>query len=271
MAISLDGTQIVYSANNRLFVRHLGQFDARPLQGTEGDSREPVFSPDGRSIAFYSVAEQSIKRVAISGGAPVVISRAEEPSGMSWGSDGIVFGQPTTGIMRVRPEGGSPEAIVRVKDGQAASSPRMLPGGTHMLFTLASGAAPDRWERARLIVQSLTSGEQRTLIEGASDGWYVPTGHIVYALSGRLFAVRFDLARLAVIGDPIPIVDGIRRSSGSATASGIIVTPGIRLPTNPGAGEADFSISNTGTLVYIAGPSIAAGSALVEIVLMDKS
>ena len=63
-----------YAANDRLYIRSMALLDARPLLGTEGDSREPVFSPDGRSVAFYSVAERAIKRVAVSGGAAVTIA-----------------------------------------------------------------------------------------------------------------------------------------------------------------------------------------------------
>jgi Tol biopolymer transport system component len=271
LAISPDGTQMVYAANDRLHIRSMAQFDARPLQGTEGDSREPVFSPDGRSVAFYSVAEKALKRVAVSGGAAVTISPADDPSGMSWGPDGIVFGQGTKGVMRVSPDGGTPDVLVRTKDGQTVSNPHVLPGRTHLLFTLASGSAPDRWERARVIVQSLTSGEPRTLIEGGSDGRYVPTGHLVYALSGSLFAVAFDLQRLEVTGDPVPILDGIRRSSGSTSGVGAVVTPGVRITGNPGAGEANFSFSGTGALVYVAGPSVAAGSGFMDIVLTDRT
>ena len=271
VAISPDGTQTAYAANDRLYIRSMALLDARPLLGTEGDSREPVFSPDGRSVAFYSVAERAIKRVAVSGGAAVTIAPADEPTGMSWGPDGIVFGQGTKGIMRVLPGGGAPQLLVRPKDGQTMSNPHVLPGGTHVLFTLASGSAPDRWERARLIVQSLTSQEPKTLIEGASDGRYVRTGHLVYALSGRLFAVAFDLQRLELTGDPVPVVEGVRRSTGSTSGIGVVVTPGLRMATSPGAGEADFSVSDTGTLVFVAGPSVAAGSALMDIVLTDRT
>ena len=269
VAISPDGTQTAYAANERLYIRSMALPDARPLPGTEGDSREPVFSPDGRSVAFYSVAEKAIKRVAVSGGAAVTIAPADEPTGMSWGPDGIVFGQGMKGIMRVLPGGGAPQLLVRPKEGQTMSNPHVLPGGTHVLFTLASGSAPDRWERARVMVQSLTSQESKTLIDGASDGRYVRTGHLVYALSGRLFAVAFDLQRLELTGDPVPVVDGVRRSRGSTSDIGVVVNQRLGMATSPGAGEADFSVSDTGTLVFVAGPSVAAGSALMDIVLTD--
>ena len=161
--------------------------------------------------------------------------------------------------------------LVHTKDGQMVSSPHVLPGGTHVLFTLASGSSPDRWERAHVIVQSLISPEPKTLIEGGSDGRYVPTGHLVYALSGKLFAVAFDLQRLELTRRPGADCRGIRRSSGSTSGIGVVVTPGIRLATTPGAGEAEFSISETGTLVYVAGPAVAAGSALMDIVLTDRT
>ena len=182
--------------------------------------REPVFSPDGRSIAFYAVADQTLKRMTVAGGTAVdpLPGRRARP-GISWGPDGIVFGQGRKGIMRVSPNGGTPETIVRVKDGETAHAPQMLPGGQHVLFTLATGTARDRWDRARIVVQSLTSGETKTLIEGGSDARYVPTGHIVYALSGSLYAVAFDPQRLEVKGGAVPIVEGVSRATAGVTGA----------------------------------------------------
>ena len=197
---------------------------------------DPVFSPDGRSVAFYAAADQTIKTIAVTGGAAVTICPADNPFGMSWGPDGIVFGQGSKGIMRVSPNGGTPDVLVRVKDGEEAHGPQLLPGGQHVLFTLATGTALDRWDKARIVVQSLTSGERKTLIEGGSDARYVPTGHIVYALSGSVFAVAFDVQRLEVKGGAVPMVEGVRRAAGSAT------------------GAAHFSFSSTGSLIYIPGP-----------------
>ena len=82
--------------------------------------------------------------------------------------------------------------LVTLNDGEAAQSPQILPGGQHLLFTLATGSGPDRWDKARIVVQSLTSAERKTLFEGGSDARYVPTGHLVYAVGGSLFAVAFD-------------------------------------------------------------------------------
>ena len=123
-----------------------------------------------------------------------------------------------------------------VKDGEEAHGPQMLPGGQHVLFTLATGTAPDRWDKARIVVQSSTSGERKTLIEGGSDARYVPTGHLVYALGGRVFAVAFDVQRLEVKGGPVPMVEGVRRPPAGVT------------------GAANFSVSSTGSLIYIPGP-----------------
>ncbi len=78
----------------------------------------------------------------------------------------------------------------------------MLPGGDTMLFTLATITSVDRWDRAQVVAQSLKSGERKVLIEGGSDARYVPTGHLIYTLSGKLLAVPFDIKRLAVTERP---------------------------------------------------------------------
>jgi serine/threonine-protein kinase len=92
----------------------------------------------------------------------------------------------------------------------------MLPGGQAVLFTLATGTGPDRWDKAKIVVQSLTSGTRKVLVDGGSDARYLPTGHIVYAVGGTLFAVPFDLRRLEVTGVAVPVVEGVRRTIGGA-------------------------------------------------------
>ena len=259
VAISPDGTQMVYSAINnstaRLYLRSMSEFEARPIPGTETAQTvfNPVFSPDGRSIAFFSGG--TLNRIAVSGGAAVTICPADTRSayGISWGTDAIVFAQGGKGIMRVSASGGKPEVLVSVKDNELAHGAQILPDGQSVLFTLATGDTADRWDRARIVVQSLKSGERKTLIEGGSDARYLPTGHIVYALGGTLFAVPFDLRRLEVTGGPAPIVEGVRRTS--------TVSPGSAL----------FNFSSTGTLIYVPGPAGTLGSSLRAFVLADRT
>ena len=223
VAISPDGARMVYVANSRLYLRSLSEVDARPITGTERFQNviNPVFSPDGQSVAFFTTGDNTIKRIAVTGGAAVTIAPATNPFGMSWGPDGIVFGQAGAGILRVSAAGGTPQVLVKVNEDETADSPQVLPDGEHVLFTLATGTAADRWEQAKIVVQSLASGERRVIVEGGSNGRYLPTGHVVYALGGTLFAVGFDARRLEVTGGgAAPIVEGVRRAPFGGAADG---------------------------------------------------
>jgi eukaryotic-like serine/threonine-protein kinase len=75
VAISPDGSLMVYVANQQLYRRSMSDTEAKPIQGTAvGPVLNPVFLPDGRSIAFYQ--DQTIKRIAVTGGTAVTICQA---------------------------------------------------------------------------------------------------------------------------------------------------------------------------------------------------
>jgi len=236
LAMSPDGSQMVYAASDHLYLRSMADPEARAIPGIEGSrDSNPVFSPDGRSIAFWSGGDSTIKRVAVSGGTAVTICQAAVPSGMTWSSDGIVFAGDQ-GILRVSPNGGKPELIAASQNGEILAHPEILPGGKAVLFTLANGStSTPAWDRAKIVVQTLKTGVRKTLIDGGSSGRSLPTGHIVYALGGTLFVVPFDLRRLEVKGGPVPTVEGVRRG--------------------PVIGVTMFSFSRTGTLAFVPGPA----------------
>jgi hypothetical protein len=183
----------------------------------------------------------------------VTICQAANPFGMSWDHDGILFGQGSEGIMRVSANGGTPERLVAVKSGELAHGPQMLPGGQAVLFTLATGAVglAETWEKAQIVVQSLKSGERKTLVSNGADARYLPTGHLVYALGGVVFALRFDPRRLAVIGGPVPIVEGVARAV--AFQSGI----------------AHFVSSDNGSLIFVPGPA-STSTTQEDVAFMDR-
>ena len=240
VAMSPDGTNVVYVANRRLYLRPMSGLDARAIAGSEGDVSSPVFSPNGREVAFYSVGEGALKRVDIAGGAPVTIAKMDHPFGVSWSGQDILVGQNRRGILRVPSSGGVAEMLVPLKD-QIPSSPQMLPGRRGVLFSVRP--------ESRVVVQPLDGGAPKTLVEGGLDGRYLPTGHLVYAISGDLFAVPFDLASLSVSGGKVSIVEGVRRST-------LIASPAM----------AQFSYSATGALAFLPGPRMES----VDLALFDR-
>ena len=242
LALSPDGSHLAYVAGKRIYLRSMAELDARPIPGTDAQGIaifDPVFSPDGQSIIFSDIAtvtDATIKKMAISGGAPVTIFHGILPIGMQWDATGIVFAEfagSTHHILRISPNGGAPEVLLTLKNDEFVANAQMLPGGQAVLFTTSNDT--NDWEKARVVVQTLKSGERKTLIEGGSAARYVPTGHIVYVLGGTLFAIRFDPRKLEVVGGPTPIVEGVMRASGAASMT-------------------HFTFSTNGSLVYIPGP-----------------
>lgn len=257
VAISPDGSQLVYVANNRLYAKPMAAGVARMIPGIESEQNvtNPVFSPDGKSVAYWSSAGQELRRILIAGGTPQTICRATNPFGMSWSVDGsIVFGQGANTIQRVAANGGTPETLVTVAAGEeVVHGPQLLPGGDTLLFTLGSREAafqalpeqlralvtpaialqsfPTVWDTARIVAQSLKTKERKVLITGGSDARY-ESGQLVYANAGKVLSVPFDVTRLEVTGKPVTRVESVR-NAGSNT------------------GTTQFSSSANGTLVYL--------------------
>ena len=123
LAISPDGTRIVYSANNRLHLRSLSDGTSTVISGADfvGGVWAPVFSPDSRSIAFAVPGDHSIKRIEVGGGSLLTLCSGDPCangylSGLSWGADGVVFGNPNFGgaivVGRVSANGGPADTLI---------------------------------------------------------------------------------------------------------------------------------------------------------------
>ena len=260
IALSPDGRTLVYAGQQGLYVRSMSDREARLIPGTDiaranvGTSN-PTFSPDARSIAFFSGSASyggAIKMIDAAGGVAESLLRMDfPPCGMSWSNDGIIFGRcfgkGEKGVLRVRP--GGPEELLIPTADEIVHGPQMLPDGRTILFTLASSLADDRWDKARVVVQSLVSGERKTLIQGGTDARYLQNGRIVYAIGEALWAVPFDLSRLEVTGRPVRVVEGVRRADPAMS------------------GGASFAISNMGALGYISSPP----PALYDLAQIDRA
>ncbi len=196
----------------------------------------PFFSPDGQWLGFARGGR--LMKVSVSGGAPIVLCDvSSSPRGASWASDGNIVFVPSTegGIQRVLEDGGEPE-VLKVPDRERGEKtyrfPEVLPGGRAVVFTMGTGDI-ESWDDASIALLSLETGEYRILLEGGSHALYSPTGHLVYARAGSLFAAPFDLAGLELTGASVPVLNGVI--------------------TSPTKGPAAFSISRSGSLLYAPG------------------
>ena len=245
LTLSPDASRVVYVANQQLYVRSMNDLAANVISGTEGsDPSEPLFSPDGQWVAFWSANE--LKKVPITGGTPVTLAAVSNPFGMSWSGDRILMGQnlPRT-IIEVPASGGAPKVLIEVdeKKGEWAQSPVLVANGKAVLFTLRTGSG--EWDGSSIVVQDLDTKQRSVILEGGTDAQILPTGHLVFVRAGTLFAVPFDTSRLVVTGSAVPVQDGVRQA-----------------PT-PASGAAQWVFSAAGSAAYVPGDGASSDRALV--------
>jgi len=237
LALSPDGTLLAASVRgadgqNRLATRRLDQSQSTPLAGTEG-GQNPYFSPDGEWIAFN--ADHKIKKISIRGGAAVTLCDSSGWITGSWGDDGNIVAPLGwgTGLSRIPSAGGAPTPVTELnheKGEKRHGWPQVLPGSRAVLFSTGHNA--QTFDDADIEVLSLKTGERKILHHGGFFARYLPSGHLVWLHQNALYAAPFDLGRLALTGEPQPIVEDI---NGDEDSGG------------------DFAFSQTGTFVYASG------------------
>ncbi len=189
LAVSPDGSQFACIASEpesgrRIYLRPLSSLEARPLPGTEG-ARALFWSPDGHSIAFF--AETQLKRVEISGGAPLSICDVSPGIGFAgtWGSGGdIVFASiGGDAIYRVPAAGGAPAVVLRPersRDEVSVNWPWFLPDGKRFLYL-------NRNPKSEANLMLWEPGKPPALVLPAtSEAKYTDPGYLVFAKEGAL-------------------------------------------------------------------------------------
>jgi serine/threonine-protein kinase len=237
IAVSPDGSRVVYvGTSGRLFVRALDALNATPLGGL-GDPLSPFFSPDGQSVGFFD-ANGSLRRVAVTGGSSTKLAGLDGafPRGGTWSEDGtIVFATTaSSGLLSVSASGGPVQELTTPDRTEGDHVlPQFLPGGHMVLFTILP--ARGTLDGAQIAVLDLATRTYKVVVSGGSHGRYLPSGHLVYATGGTLRAVPFDVKRLAVAATPpLSVIDHAVIAS---------------------SGAANFDVSQSGVLAYVSGAS----------------
>ncbi|HET6798852.1 MAG TPA: protein kinase [Gemmatimonadales bacterium] len=252
--LSADGRQLFVTAmvNRREEVlrRRFDQsrMDVIPGAGQgdlgTGNSR-PFVSPDGRWIAYAK--QGKLRKVPVEGGSAIDLAVSDWAGG-SWGRNGkLVYGRSyNTGLWMVS-EGGGDERMLTAPDTSKGELghwwPQILPDGDHVIFT----AYRTPIDQATIEVVSIRTGERKALFRGGVFGFYVPSGHLIYAAGEAIRAVPFDLKRLEVTGPALPVVDSVAM--------------------NYTDGAAAFDVSANGTLAYMPVSSYVTDD---EMVLVDR-
>jgi len=243
--VSPDGRYVLFNVSGeggtRLWIRALDTLESRPLNGTEGATGDPFWSPDSRSIVF-SVPGR-LKKIEIAGGPPQTLCdiRADVFGGFWTRDNKIVFGGPP-GLLIVPAVGGTATPLTipdRNRGEQGHVEPSLLPDGVHFVYTrFAPGTdaggvyvgsldvKPEQQALGRLVPELTVSAYVPRTGETSANGW------LLFTRDTTLLAQPFDSSRLVLSGEAAPIAEQLAKTL--ATVAG-------------------FSVSANGVLVYSSG------------------
>jgi Tol biopolymer transport system component len=238
-AISPDGRKIVFAAYGndgipRLWLRPLDAAVATPLQeATINQQTVALFwSPDSRFVA-YGDGKQLLK-IDVTGGAPQALASIVLPLGGSWSSDGTILIGSTSGIQKLSANGGTMTLMTKpASPKESHAHPVFLPDGRHFLYlrglppgqrTIQVGdvnAAPD----AQSTTPTLTTDYGVSVQATAGDA-----PRILFLRDGTLLEQAFDMSSLTLTGSPVTVME--------------------QVASVPNGAFGQFSVSNTGTLMF---------------------
>ena len=237
LAVSLDGRVLVYlgqgdNGRQQLMLRALDGITARPLPGTE-DAGHPIFSPDGKWVAF--IRGNQLYKVAVDGSGPQLLGTAPGTfNGFSWSSSGILVVSGNTALYAV-PEGGGPARLLgdttHVEGEQYRDGPLVVDQAGVVIYSSWPGSSPGS---ARMAIAPLGPGTTTVLdIKGVTPLGLMDGTLVYVTAAGVVMAVPIDVARRRLLGPPVQLIDNVS--------------------LNFGTGLARASLSPTGTLFYQSG------------------
>jgi len=208
---SPDGRSIVFvlgpdAGKSSLWLHSLDSGLSRSLPGTE-EARQPFWSPDGKSIAFF--AQGRLKTMSLAGEPPIRICDAADARGGSWGSGGDIIFCPNSasGLFRVAAIGGTPTVLTKYASETGQQSHRMpsfLPDGRHFLYT-ATGSS----EHSGIYWASLDGADTKRVLPDVSSARYDERGYIVFRRAGTLMTQRFNAKTGETSGDAVVLASDV--------------------------------------------------------------
>jgi Tol biopolymer transport system component len=233
-AISPDGRSLAFVSRAdipepwSLWARPIGSVTPQKLlviEDAASHGTQPFWSADSRFIGF--VTRGKLKKIEASGGPPQDICDSAGFFGGTWNREGTILFGSTTGLFRVSAEGGKPEPVTTLEQGESGHYwPHFLPDGRHYLYTAWNGEAAKR----AVMVGTLGSKEKIRVLAVESNAAYANPGFLLFHRGNAVYAQPFDWKKPALSGEPARVADEISY-----------------ITTN---GWSDFAASPGGVLVY---------------------
>jgi serine/threonine-protein kinase len=241
VVVSPDGSQVAYATRGpraRLYLRRLDRLVATEVPESDG-ALSPFFSPDGKWIGFF--ARGKLRKAPVSGGAPSTICDAPLPRGGTWiPGDAIVFAPQTTGGLSIVPaSGGDPRPLTKANVAARERShrwPAALPGGKAVLF--ATQLSGSDYDEGIVETVEIATGTRSVVHKGGAFPRWAPSGHVLFARKGTVYALPFDARRLVAAGRPVPVLEKVMSSTGGEA---------------PSDGSAQLDVSTSGFCAYRTG------------------
>lgn len=205
-AVSPDGTllTLVDGARGGLLLRRVSSLDVTPVAGTTPDAYSPVFSPDGKWIAYH--ADGALMKIPTEGGKPtVLVSGSDYFINLTWSADNRIRypSLHNDSIRSVSADGGPVETI---------------PFGAKAFVSRAVGLP-----NGRLLVSLMTDDESRIVVREPDgtlrkllDGWDArlgPSGHLVFSreegATWSILTAPFDANAALVTGQASVMVQDV--------------------------------------------------------------
>jgi Tol biopolymer transport system component len=189
----------------------MGSRAVSTLQGTQGASY-PFFSPDSQFVAFF--ADGKLKKIAVTGGPPQVLTLATNGRGGSWGSKNVILYTPNAArsIWRIDSDGSHNENVTAKYFLPTESThrwPLFLPDGEHFLFFGGNFRNLDDDPDSGIYLASLSGRERKRIVLARSNPGYA-SGQLIYLDWHRgLVAAKFDVSSGQVAGEKKLIAEGV--------------------------------------------------------------
>jgi len=254
--ISPDGQRIAYIAANggkpSIWIRSIGSLAAQQIQGTDNAAGTALFwAPDSHRLAF--VADGKLKKVDISAGGVQTLADAPPvgTAGGAWNRDGVILLggllPRARGIVRIPDSGGEITTVTEadVKENPIQVLPRFLPDGRHFLFhalranltgSVYFGSLDSKSNSLLMGIPNFSAG-------GPDSPAVYAQGYLLFSRNRTLLAQHFDPIQGTLSGEPEALAENVGW---------------------------EFSVSETGVLVYRKAPAQSGQQAATHLSWLDR-